>query len=90
MKTPRPEESGAIIAANILADRVQRAAAWCAWLAIMAGLVVPLAWNAWRERGIVAGLVVLALCAALAWHVKPAGRSYAAQCRDIDARFPLE
>lgn len=90
MKTPRPEDSGAIIAANILADRVQRAAAWLAWLGIMGGLVAPLAWNACRERGIVAGLVVLALCAALAWHVKPAGRSYAAQCRDIDARYPPE
>lgn len=90
MKTPRAEESGAIIRANILADRVQRAAAWLVWCGIMAGLVVPLAFNAWRERGMVAGLVVLFLCAALAWHVKPAGRSYAAQCRDIDARFNSE
>ena len=90
MKSTRPEETAATIRANILADRVQRAAAWLAWLAIMGGIVAPLVCNAWRERGFIAAAVVCALCGALAWHVKPAGRSYAAQCRDIDARYPKE
>lgn len=84
MTEPALNEKLRILRAGILADSVTRATAWCAWLAIMGALVVPLAIRAWRERGAAAGFAVFILCAALAWHVKPRGRSLAAQCRNIE------
>ncbi|MGH8074236.1 MAG: hypothetical protein ACREO4_09200 [Lysobacter sp.] len=79
-----------IIRANILADAVRRAVAWLLFAAIVAGLVLPLAWHAFRAAGLVCGLAVLALCMALVWQLKPAGRSYGAQVREIGARYPRE
>lgn len=75
------------IRANILADRLVRGVQWVAFAAILIALVLPLALAAWRSAGVVAALVVLALGVACTWHVRPHGRSYAAKCREIDARF---
>lgn len=74
------------IRANILADRITRLVQWLAFLAILGGLVLPLAAAAWKEAGVVASLVVLALGLACTWHVRPHGRSYAAQVAAIEMR----
>jgi hypothetical protein len=79
-----------IIRANILADAIVRAVRWACFTAIVCGIAAPLAFDAWQANGIAAGLAVLALCVAMAWGVKPTGRSYGAQCRDVDERHPLE
>lgn len=91
MTEPTTREKLAAIRANIFADAVVRAVRWLAWAAILCAIVLPLAFDAWREAGPLAGLVVLALCLALCWHVKPEGASYRARCRDIDReRWPRE
>jgi hypothetical protein len=87
MTEPSLTEKAATVRANILADTMARAVRWLCFVAIVGGLAAPLAWGAMRERGIVPGLVVMALCVALAWHVKPQGRSAAAQCRELEARY---
>lgn len=88
MTEPSLREKRETLRANILADSVARAVRWIAFAAIVCGLVLPLAWGALRAHGFVSGAVVLALCLALCWHVKPQGRSAAAQARDIAARYP--
>lgn len=87
MKSPTPKDNAETIRANIWADAVVRAVRWVAWAAILCGLAVPLAFDAWREAGVIPGLVVLALCLALCWHVKPSGRSYGAQVREIERDY---
>lgn len=87
MTEPTLNEKRATLRAYILADRVTRAVRWAAFLAIVRGLVLPLAWGALRHAGIVCGFAVLALCLALCWHVKPQGRSAAARCREMEARY---
>lgn len=72
---------------RILADRVARLVRWVCFLAILAGLVLPLVVAAWRANGAISGLAVGALCVALAWSVKPQGASLGAQAREIDARY---
>ena len=79
-------EKRKIIRANILADSLLRLVQWALFLAILGALIVPLAWAAWRQAGAIAACVVLALGVACAWHVKPHGRSYAAQVGDMEAR----
>lgn len=83
---PSPAEKLRIVRAGILADRIARAVRWAAFAAVACAGALPLAWRALREHGAASGFAVLALTLALAWHVKPHGRSLAAQCRDIDAR----
>ena len=80
-------EKARTVRANILADSIARAVQWLCFAAIVFAFVLPLAWGAMRAHGIVPGLAVMALCLALAWHVKPQGRSAAAQCRDLEARY---
>lgn len=79
-------EKRKIIRANILADSLLRLVQWALFLAILGALIVPLAWAAWHKAGAITAAVVLALGVACAWHVKPHGRSYAAQVRAIEAR----
>lgn len=84
-------EKAETVRARILADRIARGAQWSLFVAIVCGLAAPLAIEAWRERGALACLVTFALCVGLAWQVKPHGRSYAAQAREIDrAVYPRE
>ena len=90
MTEPTLNEKAQILRAGILADSMTRAVRWCAFAAIVAGLALPLAWEAFRAHGVASGLVVLALVLALCWHVKPQGRSAAAQAREIAARYPSE
>lgn len=80
-------EKAQALRANILADTITRAVQWLLFLGIVLGMVAPLAWAALRNAGVAAALVVLALGVACAWHVKPHGRSAAAQCAEIEARF---
>ena len=80
-------EKAQTVRANILADAIARAVCWVCFAGIVAGIAAPLAWNACREAGFVPGVAVFALCVSLAWHVKPHGRSAAAQCREIEARY---
>ena len=87
MAEPTISEKLQILRAHILADTIARGVRWACFLAIVCGLVLPLAWGALRAHGIVPGLAVLALCLALCWHVKPHGRSLRAQAREIEARF---
>lgn len=87
MTRPTLAESREILRANIFADTIMRGGRWVCFLATACGLVLPLAWGALRAHGIVSGLAVLALCLALCWHIKPQGRSAAAQAREIEARF---
>lgn len=87
MAEPTISEKLQILRANIFADTIARGVRWACFLAIVCGLVLPLAWGALRAHGIVSGLAVLALCLALCWHVKPQGRSARAQAREIEARF---
>ena len=87
MTEPTTREKLAAIRANIFADSMTRAVRWCAFAAIVCAGALPLAWGAFRAHGIVSGLAVLALVLALCWHVKPHGRSLAAQAREIEARF---
>lgn len=84
MKKQTLNEQAETIRANIWADAVVRAVRWIAWAAILAGLVLPLAYDAWRASGPLVGLVVLALCMALCWNVKPSGSSYGARVREIE------
>lgn len=79
-------EKRKIIRANIIADSLIRLVQWVAFLAILGALVLPLAWAAWHKAGIITAAVVLALGVTCTWHVRPHGRSYAAQVRDIEAR----
>lgn len=87
MTEPTLNEKAQILRAGILADSVTRAVRWCCFAAIVCAGALPLAWGAFRAHGIVSGLAVLALVLALCWHVKPHGRSLAAQAREIEARF---
>ena len=87
MTEPSLQEKRETLRANILADSMACAVRWIAFAAIVCGLVLPLAWGALRAHGLLPALVVLALCLALCWHVKPHGRSLAAQAREIEARF---
>lgn len=87
MPKPGLDEKRETLRAYILADRVTRAVRWLCFAAIVCGLALPLAWGAFRSHGVASGLVVLALLLALCWHVKPHGRSLAAQAREIEARF---
>lgn len=82
-------EKAQTLRARILADSIARAVRWVCFTGIVCGIAAPLAWNACREAGFIPGLVVLALCVSLAWHVKPQGRSAAAQCREIAARYAM-
>lgn len=82
-------EKAQTVRANILADTIARAVRWVCFAGIVAGIAAPLAWNACKSAGFVPGLAVFALCVALAWHVKPQGRSAAAQCREIAARYAM-
>lgn len=79
-------EKRKIIRANIIADTLVRLVQWALFLAILGALVLPLAVQAWHKAGAITALVVLALGVACAWHVRPHGRSYAAQVRAIEAR----
>lgn len=88
MAKPSLSESRETLRAGIFADTVARAVRWACFLTIVCGLVLPLAWGAFRHAGAIVGLVVLALCLALCWHVKPHGRSVRAQAREIEARYP--
>lgn len=88
MAEPTISEKLQILRAHILADTIARAVRWACFLAIVCGLVLPLAWGAVRHAGIVCGLAVLGLCLALCWHVKPQGRSARAQVREIERRYP--
>ena len=87
MTEPSLREKRETLRAYTLADRVARAVRWLCFAAIVCGLALPLAWSAFRAHGVASGLVVLALVLALCWHVKPYGRSLAAQAREIEARF---
>ena len=87
MTEPTLNEKAQILRAGILADRIERGARWLCFAAIACAGALPLAWGAFRAHGIVSGLAVLALVLALCWHVKPHGRSLAAQAREIEARF---
>ena len=84
---PGLTEKREILRAGILADTLARAVRWLCFAAIVCAGALPLAWGAFRAHGIVSGLAVLALVLALCWHVKPQGRSAAAQAREIEARF---
>ena len=84
MKKPALDEMEKTISANIAADTLARLVRWACWLAIMGGLVAPLAWHAFRTSGALVGLVVLALCVLLCNGVKPSGPSYGARVRAIE------
>jgi hypothetical protein len=88
-KHPSPEALETL-RVRILADRVARLVRWVCFLAILAGLVLPLAVAAWRANGLVSALAVTGLCVALCWHVKPAGASLSVQAREIDERFKAQ
>ena len=90
MTEPTLNEKAQILRAGILADSITRAFRWCAFAAIVCAGALPLAWGAFRAHGLISGLVVLVLVLALCWHVKPQGRSAAAQAREIAARYPSE
>lgn len=90
MAEPSNNEKAATVRAHILADAIVRAVQWLCFAAIVCGIAGPLAYDAWREAGAMSGLAVFALCVALAWSVKPQGRSAAAQAREIAARYPRE
>lgn len=82
------KEMRASIARNVTADYLVRGVAWACWLALVAFLVLPLAWLAFLECGAVVALVILALLLGTTWHVKPQGKSYAARVREIGRGFP--
>lgn len=88
MTEPTLDEKAKALRAHILADAIVRAVRWLCFAAIVCGLAGPLAFDAWRAAGAIPGLVVFALCVALAWSVKPQGRSAAAQAREIETRYP--
>lgn len=91
MKKPDLNEQAQTIRANVFADALVRAVQWLCFAAIVCGLIVPLAWLAYRSAGVLVGLVVLALALAMAWHVKPSGRSYGARVREIEREhYPKE
>lgn len=90
MTKPDLNEKRETLRAYIAADAIVRAVQWVCFAAIVCGIAGPLAWGAFRAHGIASGLVVLALVLALCWHVKPQGRSAAAQAREIAARYPQE
>ena len=90
MKKPDLNETRQEIRANIFADAVVRGVRWLCFAGIVCGLVLPLAWHAFKSAGALVGLVVLALALAMAWTVKPQGASYGRQCREIEARYPPE
>lgn len=82
------KETRDAIARNVRADYLVRGVAWILWGALVAFLVLPLAWLAFLECGAVVGLVILALLLGTTWHVKPHGKSYAARVRDIGRDYP--
>ena len=84
---PDLAEKREALRAGILADRIERGARWLCFVATVCAGALPLAWRAFQAHGLISGLVVLALVLALCWHVKPHGRSLAAQAREIEARF---
>lgn len=84
------KEMRAAIASHLVLDRIVRGARWLLWLALVFGLVLPLAWLAYKQAGAVVALVMLALLGGLTWEVKPQGPSYARRCRDVAARYPVE
>lgn len=87
MKSTDPKDTRQTIARNIAADAIVRAVQWLCFTAIVAGMGAPLAWDAVRERGVMAGLAVFALVVMLAWSVRPHGRSYGAQVREIERDY---
>ena len=88
MTKPDLIEKRETLRAGILADSVTRAVRWCCFAAIVCAGALPLAWGAFRAHGLISGLVVLALVLALCWHVKPHGRSLAAQALEVERRYP--
>lgn len=78
------------IHANIAADRLRRCFAWICWAVIVLGLVLPMVYTAWRECGALVACIIAALLLLLVDHVRPHGKSYAAQCREVDAHYPKE
>ena len=87
MTEPTLNEKAATLRAYILADTLQRAARWACFVAIVCGLIAPLVWRALRDAGLACAAAVALLTLALAWHVKPQGRSARARAREIERRY---